>query len=83
MDHLTVIRTFVLSEFLPGVNPQELDNSDDLLATGVMDSLGVLKLIAWVEHRFGLTVDDDALDPDNFRSVAAVEEFLRSAAPVG
>jgi acyl carrier protein len=83
MDHLTVIRSFVLTEFLPGVDPRELDNSDDLLATGVMDSLGVLKLIAWVEHHFGLTVDDEALDPDNFRSVDAVDEFLRTATPVG
>ena len=83
MDHATVIRNFVLTEFLPGADPQELNDADDLLATGVMDSLGVLKLIAWVEHRFEVTVSDNALDPDNFRSVDAVSAFVAAAVPVG
>ncbi len=81
---VTTIRRFVLEEFLPGARPEELHDSADLLATGVMDSLGVLKLIAWVEHEFAVPVADRDLDPDNFRSVQAVASFVEVARqPVG
>lgn len=79
MDRTTVIRRFVLQEFLPGTPPEELEDDTDLLATGIMDSLGVLKLIAWVEHQFDVPITDTDLDPDNFRSVAAVATFIDAA----
>lgn len=82
MTHIDMIRRYVLEEFLPDVGEDELAADDDLLAGGVIDSLGVLKLIAWVEDRFGLAVDDTALDPENFRSVAAIDAFVtRAGAP--
>ena len=59
----------------------DLADDHDLLADGVIDSLGLLKLIAWVDDRFQLAVDDTALNPDNFRSVRAIDTFVRSAQP--
>ncbi len=79
MSHIEKIKRFVLEEFLPDVAPEELAPDHDLLADGVIDSLGLLKLIAWVEDEFALAVDDTALDPDNFRSVAAIDAFVARA----
>lgn len=76
MRHAAAITRFVVDEFLPDVSPGDLAVDYDLLANGVVDSLGLLKLIAWVEDQFDLAVDDDALDPANFRTVAAVDEFV-------
>lgn len=82
MKNEDVIKQFVIEEFLPDVSAQELDPDHDLLAGGVIDSLGLLKLIAWIESEFDVTVDDAALDPDNFRTVAAIDAFVeRAAAP--
>lgn len=39
----------------------------------------MLKLIAWVEDRFELPIGDTDLDPDNFRSVAAIDAFIAGA----
>jgi acyl carrier protein len=85
MRNADAITRFVIDEFLPDVSPDDLASDHDLLANGVVDSLGLLKLIAWVEETFGIEVDDDALDPDNFRTVAAIDAFVESAAadPVG
>ncbi len=85
MTHTDTIKQFILEEFLPDVAPEDLTTDHDLLADGVIDSLGLLKLIAWVEDRFALAVDDTALDPDNFRSVAAIDAFISraSASAVG
>jgi acyl carrier protein len=79
MSHVDTIKQFVIDEFLPDVSANELDADHDLLADGVIDSLGLLKLIAWLEDRFDLSVDDSALDPDNFRTVTAIDAFVDSA----
>ncbi|MDG4762658.1 phosphopantetheine-binding protein [Solwaraspora sp. WMMD406] len=76
MKHEGVIKSFLISEFMPDVTASELANDYDLLANGVIDSLGLLKLIAWIETEFDVTVDDAALDPDNFRTVDAIDAFL-------
>lgn len=79
MTHAQTIKEFVIEEFLPDVSVSELDADLDLLKSGVVDSLGLLKLIAWLEDRFELSVEDAALDPDNFRTVTAIDAFVESA----
>ncbi|MEU3186174.1 phosphopantetheine-binding protein [Streptomyces sp. NPDC006923] len=79
MSHVGTIKQFVIEEFLPDVSAQELADDHDLLSDGVIDSLGVLKLIAWVEDRFGVAIGDADLDPNNFRSVAAIDAFVAGA----
>jgi acyl carrier protein len=82
VDHTGAIRSFIIAEFLPDVPAETLATDYDLMAGGVIDSLGVLKLLAWLEDRFELAVDDVELDPDSFRSVDAINDFLgRVAAP--
>jgi acyl carrier protein len=76
MSNIDAIKKFVIDEFLPDVKASELDIEHDLLADGLIDSLGVLKLIAWIEEQFDLAVGDDDLDPDNFRSITAIDTFI-------
>lgn len=82
MNRIAVITAFITDEFLPGADPSELPADYDLLATGVVDSLGLLKVIAWLEDRFEVAIDDLELDPDAFRSVAAIDAFVERAALV-
>jgi acyl carrier protein len=79
MSNVQPIKEFVIEEFLPDVSADELETDQDLLADGVIDSLGLLKLIAWIEDRFEIHVDDSALDPDNFRTIAAIDAFVDEA----
>ncbi|PRH79289.1 acyl carrier protein [Streptomyces solincola] len=79
MSNIDTIKKFVIEEFLPDLTPQDLRDDHDLLSDGIIDSLGVLKLIAWVEDHFSLDVGDADLDPDNFRSVAAIDAFIAGA----
>jgi acyl carrier protein len=73
------IKEFLVSEFLPDVPAGELGDDDDLLEGGVIDSLGLLKVIAWLEDRYGINTDDVDLDPESFQSVAAIEAFVADA----
>lgn len=79
MSNTATIKQFLIEEFLPDLTQDQLADDQDLLSSGAIDSLGLLKLIAWVEDRFGLAVDDTDLDPNNFRSVTAIDAFVAHA----
>ncbi|WP_200262057.1 phosphopantetheine-binding protein [Streptomyces sp. HSG2] len=76
MSNAEQISEYIVREFLPDLTATQLPPDQDLLGDGVIDSLGVLKLIAWVEHHFQLAVGDTDLDPDNFRSVNAIDAYV-------
>jgi acyl carrier protein len=79
MNHTQTITKFLVDEFLPDVPAESLAADYDLLAGGVIDSLGLLKVIAWLEDRFDVVVDDIEIEPDNFRTVAAMNAFVQNA----
>ncbi|MEV0490804.1 acyl carrier protein [Streptomyces atratus] len=76
MSNADQISEYIVREFLPDLTPSQLPHDQDLLGDGIIDSLGVLKLIAWVELHFELAVGDTDLDPDNFRSVQAIDAYV-------
>ncbi|MGH3869346.1 MAG: phosphopantetheine-binding protein [Pseudonocardiaceae bacterium] len=79
MDHTQTITKFLVDEFLPDVPADSLAVDYDLLAGGVLDSLGLLKVIVWLEDRFNVVIDDIEIEPDNFRTAAAINTFVCSA----
>ena len=44
-----------------------------------VDSLGLLKVVAWLEDEFDIGVDDSELGPDSFRTVAAIKAYVDQA----
>ena len=56
----------------------EIGPEDDLLNTGLLDSIGVIKLIAYIEEEFGIAVPPEEMVIENFISVQAIEIFLNS-----
>ena len=83
MPRSTEIKQFVISEFVSDISAEELDNDYDLLENGVVNSLGLLRLIAWVGERYDIPVDEIDLSPADFRSVNSIDEFVASVHPVG
>lgn len=79
MQYAQAVKEFIVKEFLPDVPADELSDDLDLMANGVIDSLGLLKVIAWLEDRYGVDTDAVDLDPEAFTSVAAIATFLADA----
>lgn len=80
MDETTAkIKQFIVDEFMPDVPVEDLDDDFDLLTGGVVDSLGLLKVVAWLEDEFDIGVDDSELGPDSFRTVAAIKAYVDQA----
>jgi acyl carrier protein len=53
-----------------------LGDEDSLIDRGVLDSLGVLEMVAWLLQEFGITVDELELTADNFETVAAIIRYV-------
>lgn len=70
------LEDFIVDEIALGRGIESIAADDDLLAGGVIDSLGVTQLVAFLEERFAIRVTDDELVPANFQTLARLEAFV-------
>jgi acyl carrier protein len=75
MDRKALLTEYIKNEIMRNRNAQ-VDENEDLLSAGILDSLGILRLVAFVEETFGIQVPDQDVVYDNFKSVSALEEYL-------
>lgn len=54
----------------------DFSNDDSFLGTALVDSLGIVQLVGFVEQEFGIKVSDPELVPENFDSVNRVAAFV-------
>jgi acyl carrier protein len=73
-----VINDFISRELVQDASVLPLGNTTSLLETGILDSLSLLRLVVYIQERFGISVDDVDLIPENFDSVEAICAYLRS-----
>lgn len=70
------IRDFLTGELNSDRDPAELDPNQDLFEQGWIDSIGFLKLVAFLEETFGLIIEDDHLFDDRFLSLTGQGELI-------
>jgi acyl carrier protein len=75
MDILQTVRDYVVASFLFG-DGSRLQDKTSFLQDHVIDSLGILELIAFLEETFGIKIEDHELVPENMDSLANVAAFL-------
>ncbi|HWK88481.1 MAG TPA: phosphopantetheine-binding protein [Longimicrobium sp.] len=66
------VRDFV-SRFFRG---HDLGDDEDMFATGYVNSMFAMQLVQFVESAFGVTVEGDDMEIDNFRSIGAIAAFV-------
>jgi acyl carrier protein len=76
------IRAFLIEQF-PSARSQPLGEDDHLLANGILDSLGVLDVVSFVEREFGIAVSDDDLMPEHFETLRRLATFVQEKQGVG
>jgi acyl carrier protein len=81
MNTTAQVRQFVASNFYVA-DTDSLRDEDSLLEAGIVDSTGVLEVIAFVESQFGLTIEDEEIVPENFDSVARITGFIHRKSAV-
>ena len=71
-----IVADFIRSRFRSSLRGGQLNNRDGLFSTGVIDSFGVLELIAFLEDRFEVTIDTGQHDLSEFDSVDKIVELV-------
>ncbi len=71
------VRDFVLRQF-PLARKNGLKSGERWLESGLIDSLGILELVRFLEEECRVQVTDEELLPDNFQSLDAVAAFVRT-----
>ena len=79
-DILSRVRTFIEENFLFRSDVSDLADADSLLENGVMDSTGILELVAFLEMEFSIQMSDAEIVPDNLDSIAAIAAYRRAQA---
>lgn len=76
MNTNEVIREFITTEMLHGSLTAPLQDQDQLVESGIIDSLGVMTLLSFLDEKFSIQVGGDDLVPENFESVAAIAALV-------
>lgn len=75
MDYGSKLSDFIRQEILHG-RGTPLDEDQDLLNAGIIDSLGILRLVSFIEEQFGVQVPDEDVVFENFQSIRAMSAYI-------
>ena len=78
MDSKVQIREFVSSNLMKSRNGSDLRDTDSLIENGIIDSLGIMKLIVYLEKEFDVKITDAELTPENFENIETVSRLVES-----
>jgi len=62
-----------MARFFPG---HDLKEDEDIFNLGFINSMFAMQLVEFVEHEFGISVENEDLELDNFRSINALTSFV-------
>jgi len=72
------LKDYIARNLLFSDNGFKYDDDDSFLEEGIVDSIGVLELVAFVDETFGVEVEDHEVTPDNFDSVNKLTAYVQS-----
>lgn len=75
----TAIRQFIAQHF-PLSQKRQFTDDASLLESGIVDSIGILEIVSYLEQEFAIQVSDDDLLPENFGSISGIAAFVERKA---
>jgi acyl carrier protein len=72
MDTSIIIRDYIVDNILNGQDDPPLSVEDNLIESGIIDSLGIMSLLMFIEEKFAIAINPDDLIPENFSSVQSI-----------
>lgn len=76
MDRKSLISDYIKTEIMRN-DKARIAEDQDLLSEGILDSLGILQLVAYINDTFDIEVPDRDVVYENFHSVKALDDYLQ------
>ncbi|OIO70240.1 MAG: phosphopantetheine-binding protein [Zetaproteobacteria bacterium CG12_big_fil_rev_8_21_14_0_65_55_1124] len=69
------LKSFVFRELVHVLDETSFSGDDDLLEAG-LDSMGIMRLVLFIEERFGVTLPDEEIEPDNIQTLNRISSWI-------
>jgi acyl carrier protein len=76
MDVRSTLKQYIVTEMMHELDQKVLDDNAALIEGGIVDSMNLIRLVAFIEEKFRIKISEDELDIDNFRTVNALTDFI-------
>ncbi len=70
-----LLKDFIFEELVQVDNIESFTDQDDLLDAG-LDSMGIMRLILFIEEELGVSLPDDEIEPDNLQSIDCITQWI-------
>jgi acyl carrier protein len=77
-DIKTTVKAFILNEYLPGEDPAALTDVTPLMTSGILDSIAVLKVVAFLENQFHITIEPYEAVVENLNTLSDIGQLVMS-----
>jgi acyl carrier protein len=67
---------FIREELAADMEPETITEDAQLIDRGIMDSMALMRLVTFIEERTGVRIPDSEVMPDNFQTVAKIEDMV-------
>jgi len=72
----STLKNFILT--VASNHQDSLEDDELLIGAGIVDSLGILKLVSFIEEKFGIEVLDEELIPENFQTINDISNLIKT-----
>jgi acyl carrier protein len=69
------LRDFIFEELIFVAEPSQFSDDDNLLEAG-LDSMGIMRLIMFIEDKYSITLPDTEIEPENVQSFNSLEQWI-------
>jgi len=69
------LKKFIFKELVHVADEAAFSDDDDLLEAG-LDSMGIMRLVLFIEEKFGVTLPDEEIEPDNIQTVNRISAWI-------
>lgn len=74
----SAVKNYILKEFLPGEDPDELTDDTPLISGGVLDSIATVKLVMFLEETYGIRLAAHEADREHLDTLDLIAELVES-----
>jgi acyl carrier protein len=75
-DKKVLLEEFIKEKIINSHKQVDLKNSTNLIEEGIIDSLGIMKLLSFIEETFKIQITDEELMPENFETVDSIYQMI-------
>ena len=76
METIEKLKEFIFGELVSDYDPNKLGENVSLLEEGILDSLGIMKIIPFIEESFNVKIIDEEIIPENFETLSSIASFI-------